>query len=116
MQVVKPVSLDVVIISVFDDVCWFIMFIMSSCFHLFVIGWMDVCIYVCYYHVFLLVWFGESFGWMLDVYYMPGLPLPEGDHCRLLVPGFDMANHDPRSHNDSPPRRFPPFVTFRPTG
>ena len=25
-----------------------------------------------------------------------GLPLPEGDHCRLLVPGFDMANHDPR--------------------
>eukprot|EP00435_Cladocopium_sp_Y103_P037199 s376_g9.t2 len=25
-----------------------------------------------------------------------GLPLPEGEHCRLLVPGFDMANHDPR--------------------
>ena len=75
---------------------------MSSCFHLFVVGWMDVCIYVCYCYWFIgLVW---RFFW-LDVYvsYMPGLPLPEGDHCRLLVPGFDMANHDPRSHNASPP-------------
>ena len=53
--------------------------------------------------MFLMVWFGESFGWM------PGLPLPEGDHCRLLVPGFDMANHDPRSHNDSPPHDVSPL-------
>ena len=60
-----------------------------------------------------MVWFGDSFGWMLDVGYMPGLPLPEGDHCRLLVPGFDMANHDPRSHNDAPPPTFPPLtLTF----
>lgn len=32
-----------------------------------------------------------------------GLPV-EGEHCRLLVPGFDMANHDPRHPERS---RFP---------
>lgn len=53
MQVVKPVSLDGVIISVvgwlawmFDDVCWFIMSYMSSCFHLVVVGWMFVYMFV----------------------------------------------------------------------
>ena len=52
-----------------------------------------------------MIWFGGSFGW-LDVYvcHMPGLPLPEGEHCRLLVPGFDMANHDPRSAQRFPPK------------
>ncbi|CAL1142779.1 unnamed protein product [Cladocopium goreaui] len=31
-----------------------------------------------------------------DLLIHAGLPLPEGEHYRLLVPGFDMANHDPR--------------------
>lgn len=73
----------------FINVYYVIMFSSLHC------CWLDVCIYVCC---------------------MPGLPLPEGDHCRLLVPGFDMANHDPRSNNDSPVT-FPPDVDiFGPTG
>ena len=93
MQVVKPVSLD-------------------GCYHLF--GWLDgsLMMFVWFINVYYVIMFSSLCCWLdvcIYVCYMPGLPLPEGDHCRLLVPGFDMANHDPRSHNDSPPTTFPPL-------
>ena len=103
---VKPVWLNgclMMFVGLLCHICHHVIMFSSPC------CWLDVCIYVCYSHVFFMVWFGDSFGWMLDVSYMPGLPLPEGDHCRLLVPGFDMANHDPRSRNDSPPHNVSPL-------
>ena len=74
---------------------YFIMLSLFSCL------WLVWCLLTT-----MFLWFGLVDLLVGCFCYMPGLPLPEGEHCRLLVPGFDMANHDPRSA-----QRFPRKIT-----